>query len=145
MIHKHYAVYVLLSVLFSHNAIIHATVLCAPDGTPYDPSQPVSRGRVQEKPEYAATYCTPETVGFSASINNSTEPERRNDDIALYNASPTSSTSSISSGKTTLSQPTFKLHYRLAGDDIFGYAAGAYAPENQPDNHGDIARKYWGP
>jgi hypothetical protein len=137
---KHYAVYVLLSILLSHNAIIHATVLCAPDGTPYDPSKPG-----QKNAEYAASYCTQPTVGFSASINNSTEPERRNDDIATYNASPTSSTSSISSGKTTLSQPTFKLHYRLAGDDIFGYGAGAYAPENQPDNHGDIARKYWGP
>jgi hypothetical protein len=142
MLYKRYAVCVLLSILLSHNAVIQATLVCAPDGTPYDPTN-----RAQQKNvEYAASYCTPETVGFTASMDNSTEPERRNDDIATFNASPTSSTSRISSGRIQkYDRPTFNLHYRLAGDDIFGYGAGAYAPENQPDNHGDIARKYWGP
>jgi hypothetical protein len=140
MIHKRYAVCVLLSILLSHNAVTHATLVCAPDGTPYDPSK-----SGQKNAEFSYSYCTQPTVGSSAGINNSTESQSRNDNIARFNASPTSSTSSVSGRIQKYDRPTFNLHYRLAGDDIFGYGAGAYAPENQPDNHGDIARKYWGP
>lgn len=49
MINKHYAVYVLFSILLLHNAITDATITYAPDGTPYDSSKPMGAGRVQRK------------------------------------------------------------------------------------------------
>jgi hypothetical protein len=49
MVYKHYAVYMLLSILLSHNAVTHAILIYAPDGTIYDPDKPMGPGRVQRK------------------------------------------------------------------------------------------------